>query len=54
MIFVYEDIYETKVETANSKKKYTAENRQKMVKSFESEIKRNHKKKILARPHRFF
>ena len=36
MIFVYEDICETKVETANSKNKYTAENRQKMAKSFKS------------------
>ena len=34
MIFVYEDIYETKVETANSKKKYTAENRQKNREKF--------------------
>ena len=29
MIFEYEDIYETKVETANSKNKFTAEKSQK-------------------------
>ena len=34
MIFVYEDIYETKVETANSKNKFTAENRQKNREKF--------------------